>query len=119
MEAVNFIPTRRPQDELKKGVGVIKEVQGNILRGEGGSFTKSLGEKFTIGLTSQKVSLIVSRVIDDATVQIENPENFKLEAANEPYTIMPKIDQKETFGATWQLLHEGKVVGIFPEVRAH
>ena len=62
------------------------------------------------------MNLIVSRVIDDSTVQIDNPDSFKLESANEAYTIMPKIDQKETFGVTWHLLNEGKVVGIFPEV---
>ena len=62
------------------------------------------------------MNLIVSRVIDDSTVLIDNPDSFKLESATEAYTIMPKIDQKETFGVTWQLLNEGKVVGIFPEV---
>lgn len=77
---------------------------------------KSAGEKYTIGIKSSNKNLIVSKVIDNLTLQIENPENIKLENGSEEYTILPKIDQKETFGTAWNLLKEGKVVGIFPEV---
>ncbi len=59
---------------------------------------------------------MVNKVIDNCTLQVENPDNFTLDGASEAYTILPKIDHKATFGAAWKLLEEGKVVGIFPEV---
>lgn len=86
------------------------------MRAEGSQFTKTLTEKCIIGLSVSKKQVLVSHVIDNNTVQIENPENIQISGGVEPYTITPKIDQKETFGMTWKLLEQGKVVGIFPEV---
>lgn len=116
LNLINFLPTRRPQDEIIKGQGTIVKIEGNILRADGAQFTKTAGEKYTIGLTVQKKNFIVTKVIDNCTLQIENPENYTLDGASEEYTILPKIDHKVTFGAAWKLLEEGQVVGIFPEV---
>lgn len=116
LSLVNFIPTRRPQDEIFKGQGTIKSVKGNIIKGTGTNFLKVLGEKYTIYSGLPKKTLVVNKVIDDETAEIENPENLDLSDLNENFNIMPKLDQKEVFDNSWKLLKEGKVIGIFPEV---
>lgn len=119
LRIVNFIPTRRPQDEIIKGQGVISSLDGTTLRGVDTDFTKSLGEKYTVTVSSLKKSFVVTRVMDNNTAIVENPENVKIQDSREAFTILPKLDQKEVFDKAWQLLKEGKVVGIFPEGGSH
>lgn len=119
MRMVNIVPTRRPQDEAVKGEGVIVAIEGNTLKGKGTQFTKSLGEKYSVSLDGIKKTVMVSRVIDDELAVLENNDGekqAKLIDGSEKYTVIPKLDQKETFDSTWNLLKYGKVFGIFPEV---
>lgn len=119
MRMVNIVPTRRPQDEAVKGEGVIVSIEGNTLKGKGTQFTKSLGEKYSVSMDGIKKTVTVSRVIDDELAVLENNDGdkqAKLKDGEEKYTVIPKLDQKETFDSTWNLLKSGKVFGIFPEV---
>lgn len=119
MRLVNIVPTRRPQDEAVKGEGVLVQIEGNTIKGKGTQFTKTLGEKYTVSIDGIKKSVIVSRVIDDELAVLENNDGekqAKLAGGEEKYSIIPKLDQKDTFDSTWNLLKAGKVFGIFPEV---
>lgn len=119
MRLVNIVPTRRPQDEAVKGEGVIVQIEGNTLKGKGTQFTKTLGEKYMVSIDGLKKTVTVGRVIDDELAVLENNEGerqAKLASGEEKYAIIPKLDQKETFDSTWNLLKSGKVFGIFPEV---
>lgn len=116
LKALNFIPTRRPQDEAKKGVGSIVSLDKEHLKAVGSKFSKSVGEKFTISLNNPKCNLLVKRVIDDENLLVDNSEH-SLTDGNEDYTITPKLDQKDVFDSSWKLLASNQVVGIFPEVR--
>lgn len=116
MRMTNFIPTRRPQDEAVKGVGIITSVQGNVLKAQGSNFSKTVGDKFQIWLNKSKKTVTVVRAIDNETVQIDNPEGVALENAQEDYSIIPKLDQKEVYDSSMTILRDGRVVGIFPEV---
>lgn len=120
MKLVKIVPTRRPQDEAVKGEGVLVQIEGNTLKGKGTKFTKSLGEKYMVSVDGIKKTVIVSRVIDDELAVLENNQGekqAKLAGGEEKYSIIPKLDQTDTFDSTWNLLKEGKVFGIFPEVK--
>ena len=114
---MNLIPTRRPQDEAVNGVGKIVSVVGETLKGKGTEFTKSVGEKFTISITSPKAHYLVKKVIDDETLEVINKENLpEAEDIDQTFKITPKLDQADLFNNCNVLLADKKVVGIFPEV---
>jgi hypothetical protein len=115
LKALNFIPTRRPQDEAKKGVGSIVSLDKEHLKAVGTKFAKTVGEKYTISLNNPKCNLLVKRVIDDENLLVDNID-LSLTNGNEDYTITPKLDQKDVFDSSWKLLGANQVVGIFPEV---
>ena len=116
LNLVNFIPTRRPQDEAVKGIGVIESIKGNIVKAKGSEFTKSLNEKDSLSISDPKCLFFVIKIIDDQTIEVDNSKNIELEDQQLPYKIIPKLDQSKVFDNSWQLLRDGKVVGIFPEV---
>jgi glycerol-3-phosphate O-acyltransferase/dihydroxyacetone phosphate acyltransferase len=116
LKLINFIPTRRPQDEAVKGTGVLESLKGNILKGKDTLFTKDVKEKETISISEPRSSFFVIKVIDDQTLQIDNSKNVELDDQMLPYKVVPKLDQSKVFDNSWQLLRDGKVVGIFPEV---
>lgn len=118
LKLVNFIPTRRPQDEIYAGTGKIISVKGDILIGKGTSFTKTLGEKSTVIFGSPKVELFVKKVLDDETLEIDNSKSIDLEAEVD-YKVLPKVDQAKMFDNCWKKLAQGEVVGIFPEGGSH
>lgn len=116
LKLVNFIPTRRPQDEAYQGSGKIVSVKGNTLKARDSFFTTNLGEKCTVVCGSPKSEFFVKKVIDDETLEIDNPKGIDIEKELD-FKVIPKLDQSAMFDNCWKLLAEGKVVGIFPEVR--
>lgn len=118
LKMVNFIPTRRPQDEIYAGAGKVVSVNGSLLKGTGANFTKTVTEKSTIIYGTPKVELFVKKVIDDETLEIDNPKSIEFSGTTE-YRVLPKVDQSKMFDNCWKLLAEGQVVGIFPEGGSH
>lgn len=118
LKLVNFIPTRRPQDEIFPGTGSVVSLKGDILKAKGASFTKSLTEKATVIYGSPKVELFVRKVIDDDTLEVDNSKCLEFEGEIN-FRILPKVDQSKMFDNCWKLLADGKVVGIFPEGGSH
>jgi glycerol-3-phosphate O-acyltransferase/dihydroxyacetone phosphate acyltransferase len=118
LKLVNFIPTRRPQDEIYAGTGKITSVKGSTLKGQGTNFTKTLSEKSTVIFGSPKVELFVKKVLDDETLEIDNSKGVELEAEVD-FKVLPKVDQAKMFDNCWKLLAKGQVVGIFPEGGSH
>lgn len=115
LKVVNFIPTRRPQDEIIPGAGKIVSIKGNQLKAEGSNFTRVVKEKYSIIYGTPKVEITIESVIDDQTLEISNPKDVAFEG-KEDFKVMPKLDQSAMFDNCWKLLAAGKVVGIFPEV---
>lgn len=113
---VNFIPTKRPQDEVYLGTGVIQSVAGNVLKGKGTIFTKNFNSKDTISINDLKAFFFVTKIIDDETAEIDNSKQVAFEGKELAFQVIPKLDQTKVFDSSWQLLRDGKVVGIFPEV---
>lgn len=89
------------------------------MKGQGTAFKKELGEKYTVSFGEPKQKFFIKRVIDDELAQIENPEGKSFAEPVDTFSVIPKLDQKEVFGTSWNLLKEGKVVGIFPEGGSH
>lgn len=116
LKLVNFIPTRRPQDEAFQGAGVVVSVKGNVLKGKGTLFTQTFKEKDNIAINDPKSSFFITKVVDDQTLEIDNSKNVEFECKELNYEVIPKMDQSKVFDHSWQLLRDGKVVGIFPEV---
>lgn len=63
-----------------------------------------------------KKTFLITKVISDTQVQVDNVEDCEYLNIDEKFKITPKIDQKDLFDNTWRLLKNGQVVGIFPEV---
>ena len=116
LSLVNFIPTKRPQDEAFKGTGIIQSVSGNIVKGKGTIFTKNFKAKDTISIDDPSASFFVTKIIDDQTAEIDNSKGVEFEGKELAFKVIPKLDQSKVFDSSWQLLRDGKVVGIFPEV---
>lgn len=98
------------------GTGAIESVKGNVVKGNGTMFTKTLNEKDTITLSEPKSSFFVTKIVDDQTLEVDNSKGVDFEGKQLNFTIVPKLDQSKVFDNTWKLLKAGKVVGIFPEV---
>lgn len=113
---INFIATRRPQDESYKGAGVVESLEGNVLRGRGTLFRKELKEKDTVSIINPQTLLVVNKIVDDETIEVENTKNLNFQGKKLQFEVLPKLDQSKVFDNSWRLLKEGKVVGIFPEV---
>ena len=94
---------------------MIVSLKGKILKGKNTRFT-TLKEKDSISISSPKALILTHRVIDDTTVEVENPKGIEFEAKEEKFKIIPKLDHSQMFENCYKLLAEGKVVGIFPEV---
>ena len=118
LKLVNFIPTRRPQDEIYPGIGTVVSVKEGELKGKGANFTKLLTDKSTVIYGSPKVELFVKKVVDDDTLEVDNPKGIEFEGETS-FKVLPKVDQSKMFDNCWKFLAEGKVVGIFPEGGSH
>lgn len=118
LKLVNFIPTRRPQDEIYEGTGKIVSLQGNVLKGEDAKFDETLTEKATVIFGSPKVELFVKKIIDSNTLEVDNSKDASLSEPTK-FRICPKVDHAKMFDNCWKLLAKGEVVGIFPEGGSH
>lgn len=58
-------------------------------------------------------------VLDDNRLKIANPESIHFEKFDEKFQIIPSLDQKEVFSKGWEVLSQGKCMGIFPEGGSH
>ena len=118
LKLVNFIPTRRPQDEIYQATGQVLSVKGSILKATGANFTKNLTEKATVIYGSPKVELFVKKIVDDDTIEVDNPKAIEF-SGSIGFRILPKVDHSKMYDNCWKLLAEGQVVGIFPEGGSH
>ena len=61
------------------------------------------------------VQFVIKRVIDNETVEILNPGKVHFENLSIDFKVVPNIDQSQVFDKSWEVLAEGKCIGIFPE----
>lgn len=115
MDILPNIKIKRPIDYAKKGTGMIKSINGNIVTAIGAKFTNEAVPKSTIEIRRLRAHLVVTNVIDDNTVEVENVKNLKEEDINMEYLIVPKLNQIDLYSNVWQALKDGKAIGIFPE----
>ena len=75
------------------------------------------GDVILLGSIKNREFVIKDIVSDEELVLVPNASNpTDVEKANCNFKIMPKIDQSTLFESVYEHLHQGKCIGIFPEV---
>lgn len=119
---INVIGVQRPEDSKKKGIGKIKLIASDTLRGVGTKFLEET-RTFNKGLASiliLNINYIVDQIIDDETIKIkENKEDNVVMDKEFDYFYIPKIDNSIMFKEVYDRLEEDGCICIFPEGTSH
>eukprot|EP00128_Syssomonas_multiformis_P003960 Colp12_sorted_trinity150504_noHs@29214 len=113
-KTIGSIGVARGQDSVVKGKGTVT-VEGTSVSGNGTEFKKALHPNDQISVAGNNMKVV--EIVSDTQLVLEKSVNAKL--VNEPYKILPHIDQSTVYESVWATLFDGNCIGIFPEGGSH
>ena len=116
---LNLIPTERPIDKKKKGMGFIVKIDGRQVKGLKTSFKKQVKPKDLIKLISSGEELVVESVESNTEITLKKPYSSVIDDSKELYDVLPKINQEQVFKNVFRNLLKNRCLGIFPEGGSH
>uniref|UniRef100_A0A3B0MFD9 Glycerol-3-phosphate acyltransferase, putative n=2 Tax=Theileria annulata TaxID=5874 RepID=A0A3B0MFD9_THEAN len=113
------ISVYRPDDFKYTGVGKIHWKKGtNLIHGRDTKFTLdlNLGDKLQFDLEK----IVITEIISDTQLKLETPLQLECPDKNGvQFSVIPKMDQSETYEQVSASLKHGNAIVIFPEGGSH
>lgn len=131
--AMGSVPLKRPQDEAKVGIGMVKFSQhdyenNKVLSVEGidTKFTEQVAKGDCIRPVGTPSELKVIQVTDNKTMLVDGigispTELVSVFGREEPsaFDVLKRIGQRDVYDSVLEMLSSGGCIGIFPEGDSH
>lgn len=118
-KAFKCIPVTRPQDNVKKGSGLLLLDGTASVRGDGTSFLTEVKAGDHVEIEGVDKPVKVKEVESDTVLSLEAAQESTSDSKGLPYKVMPRVDQSSMYEAVFSCLRKGKCLGIFPEGGSH